>query len=121
MSISRKCCGAFAALTLLLVLGCQSSSTPTGQTMAAPTQAVFVTSSGNGGGTTVFLPSAGPDNPMVFCSSGSTSDVCPECRAAAIKYFKTGILDPKCSRTGAIRTVGKLVPPMTPAPVGNAS
>jgi hypothetical protein len=69
--------------------------------MAAP-QRVVVASGGNGGGTAVFIPSSDPQNPAVYCSDGVTA--CPECKAAAVKYFTTGVLDPKCSRTGATRT-----------------
>lgn len=89
-----------AALVAVLVLGCQSSTAPAPMAQAHPEHAVVVT--GNGGSVTVFVPSSDPANPVVYCSTGT--DVCPECKAAAIKYFQTGVLDPKCSRTGATRT-----------------
>ncbi len=99
------------ALLLLIAIagvGCQSSTPPASSATTSPRQAIIV-SSGNGGGTTVFLPSDDPANPVVLCESGAT--VCPECKAAAIKYFTTGVLDSKCSRTGATRTVLTGPPP----------
>ena len=90
-------------------LGCQSSTTPAPQAAASPQRAVIV-SGGNAGNVTVFLPSDDPANPTMLCTSSGTT-VCPECKSAAIKYFQTGVLDPKCSRTGATRTSVVGVPP----------
>ena len=92
---------AFLASIAVIGIGCQSSTTPAPQATASPGRAVIV-SGGNGGSTTVFLPSNDPANPVMLSTSGEP--VCPECRAAAIKYFTTGVLDPKCSHTGATRT-----------------
>ena len=96
------------AVLALLVGGCQSSPSPsTSEAMPSPQRAIVVTG-GNAGATTVFLPSSDPANPIMMSTSGDMAE-CPECKAAAIKYFETGVLDPKCSRTGATRCV--LVPP----------
>jgi hypothetical protein len=100
MYLSRTYLVASAALALLLLSGCQNSATPTPQASATPQRAIVV-SGGNTGNYTVFLSSVDPNDPVILCSSGNT--VCPECKAAAIKYFQTGVLDPKCSRTGANR------------------
>lgn len=89
------------AAALFAVVGCQSSMSSTPRSMVMPQRAVVV-AGGNGGSTTMFLPSSDPKNPVALCSEGT--EVCPECKAAAIKYFTTGVLEPKCSRTGAIRT-----------------
>jgi hypothetical protein len=85
----------------LLVSGCQNSSPMTAQAAASPRRAIVV-SGGNSGSYTVFMSSVDPNDPGVLCSAGTP--VCPECKAAAIKYFQTGVLDPKCSRTGATRS-----------------
>jgi hypothetical protein len=76
--------------------------------MASPGRAIIVSGGNAGGPITVFLPSADPANPAVLCTSGTT--VCPECKAAAVKYFTTGVLDPKCSLTGATRVAATGVP-----------
>jgi hypothetical protein len=101
-------------VAMLGQLGCQNSK-PTGrETTAYPERAVVVTG-GNGGSVTVFVPSADPANPMALCTEGAT--LCPECKAAAVKFFQTGILEPKCSRTGAVRTA--TYAPQTVAPPHN--
>jgi hypothetical protein len=92
---------ASAALALLILSGCQNSGSSAPTATATPSQRAIVVSGGNTGTYTVFLSSVDPNDPVVMCSSGQT--VCPECKAAAIKYFQTGVLDPKCSRTGASR------------------
>ena len=97
------------ALALILLGGCQSASTPSAGATATPPQRAIVVS-GNAGSTTVYLPSNDPDKPLMLSTSGS-GEACPECTAAAIKYFQTGVLDPKCSRTGATRTVTNLITP----------
>jgi hypothetical protein len=104
----RRYMSAFVALIAFVGLGCQSSTTPAPKAMASPERAVIV-SAGNAGNVTVFLPSDDPANPVMLCATGTT--VCPECKAAAIKYFQTGVLDPKCSRTGATRTAVIGIPP----------
>lgn len=97
-----------AALVAVIAIGCQHSAAPTpAETAASPQHAVVVT--GNGGSVVVFEPSNDPANPVVYCSAGT--EICPECKAAAIKYFQTGILDPKCSRTGATRTATTIAYP----------
>ena len=96
----------FMALIALVGIGCQNSTSATSQTMAPPQSAVVVNYP-NGGGTTVFLRSANSSEPLMLCTSGNTE--CPECKAAAIKYFQTGVLDPHCSSTGATRTIA--IPP----------
>ena len=106
MSTQFKVRGAIAAFFLLVTVGCQNSSTPSSTVAAAPARAVVVTG-GNGGSTTVFIPSSDPSNPVVLCSNGG--EVCPECKAAAIRYFQTGVLDPKCNRTGASRAATTIV------------
>ncbi|MGA2230634.1 MAG: hypothetical protein ABSH22_07015 [Tepidisphaeraceae bacterium] len=98
------------ALLILIAVGCTQTQTaaPTTQAMAAP-QTALVVNYPNGGGTTVFLKSPDNGDPIMLCTAGTT--VCPECKAAAIKYFQTGVLDPHCSRTGATRYVTNFVTP----------
>jgi hypothetical protein len=105
-----------AALSLFAMAGCESSTTPTATTL--PTASIPTTSQqaimvrGNSGTTVAFfLPSDNPDKPMALMGPGV--EVCPECEAAAIKYFKTGVLDPECSRTGATRTLVGFTPTTT--------
>ncbi len=93
---------AIALIALVVVLGCQSSTAPAPQAMAAPQRAVVV-SGGNGPAFTVFIPTNDPAQPEMLCSSAAATE-CPECKAAAVKYFTTGVLDTKCSITGALRT-----------------
>jgi hypothetical protein len=95
-------------LIALIGLGCQSANTPASQAMTTPQRAIVV-SGGNGGSTVVFLQSGDPAHPAMLSTSGGT--VCPECKAAAIKYFETGVLEQKCSLCGATRTVAMGVPP----------
>jgi hypothetical protein len=106
MSTEFKIRGAIAACLLLAALGCQNSTTPPSTAATVPAKAIVVTG-GNGGSTTVFIPSSDPNNPVVLCSNGT--EVCPECKAAAVKYFQTGVLDPKCNRTGATRAATTIV------------
>jgi hypothetical protein len=108
MSGQRICFVSIAALALFMIVGCQNSTAPAPQATAAPSKAVVVTS-GNGGSTTIFLASADPNNPVMLCTEGT--ELCPECKTAAVKYFQTGVLDPKCSRTGATRRVTTLITP----------
>ena len=96
----RSCIFALVCLMGVLAVGCSSSMAPQAQTASAPEKAVVTT---NGGSTVVFIPSSDPNNPTVLCAPGT--EVCPECKAAAVKYFTTGVLDPKCTRTGATRSV----------------
>jgi len=104
----RICIGRILPFIALALSGCQSSTPATSQEMRT-TQRAVVTSVGNGGSTSVFIPTSDTATPAIYCSAGA--EVCPECKSAAIKYFQTGVLDPKCSRTGAVRTV------VTPNPV----
>jgi hypothetical protein len=90
------------ALIAMSIAGCQSSTPQASRTMDSPGRAIVV-SGGNGRSTTVFLPSDVPATPVAYSAPGEA--VCPECEAAAAKYFTTGVLDPTCSRTGATRTV----------------
>jgi hypothetical protein len=110
-SIMRNPIFALAALLALAIAGCQNaSSTPTTEaSMAGAKHAVLVSGGNSGNGYTIFLQSDDPNNPTVLCSPGMT--VCPVCKAAAIKYFQTGVFEPTCSRTGATRT---LLIPATP-------
>lgn len=90
-----------AALGTLLLVACSSSSPPPQQSAAvAPQDAVVSSINGN---TTIFMRGSDPDEPIMMSTSGGP--VCPECKAAAIKYFKTGVLDPHCTMTGATRTL----------------
>ena len=107
---SHRFSGAAVAVLLLLVGGCASSPRAVSPPMSPTPQAVVV-SAGQGGALTVFLPSADANNPIALCSAGG--EVCPECKAAAVQYFTTGMLDPRCSRTGATRSITTFVPPMT--------
>jgi ABC-type transport system substrate-binding protein len=97
------------ALSAIAIAGCQNGTPPTASAATAPQQAIVVR--GNGGSVTVFVPGDDPNKPMALTGAGS--EVCPECEAAAAKYFKTGVLDPKCSRTGATRTAVTLTPSTT--------
>ena len=91
-----------AALSLLAVAGCQSPTTPAASVPTSYQQAIMVR--GNDGTTVAFfVPTADPDKPMALLGPGV--EPCPECQAAAVTYSKTGGLDPKCSRTGATRSV----------------
>lgn len=81
---------------------------PSPHAMSGPPRAVIV-SAGQSGSMTVFLPSEDTSHPIALCASDGK--VCPECRAAAAKYFQTGVLDPKCSRTGATRSIATEFPP----------
>ena len=101
MFTRRRLC-ALAAFSLLVVAGCQSSTAPATPPDANSRQAISIR--GNDGTTVAFfIPTDNPDKPMALTGDGSP--VCPECREAAVKYFRTGVLDPKCSRTGATRTL----------------
>jgi hypothetical protein len=97
-----------AALLLIVAVGCTSSSAPTTQASATPQNAIVVNYP-NGGGTTIFLRSPDNGDPIMLSTSGTA--VCPDCKAAAIKYFQTGVLDPRCSRTGATRVITNYVTP----------
>ena len=96
------------ALLILIAVGCTQTAAPTTQAMAAPQNAVVVNYP-NGGGTTIFLRPADNGDPIMLSTAGTT--MCPECKAAAIKYFQTGVLDPHCSRTGATRSITTYVTP----------
>ncbi len=103
MTFQRVSFAALAILGLLVAAGCQT--TPGGQqttSLSPQTQAVVVTG-GNGGSTAVYIASTDPNMPVLLSSAGA--DECPDCRAAAINYFKTGVLEAKCPRCGATRTV----------------
>lgn len=89
-------------LTIAAVAGCQNSRPADHPVAGIPGGSVII-ATGNGGHTTVFVPTADPAQPAVYCSEGTQA--CPECTAAAVKYFQTGVLDPQCSRTGAIRSI----------------
>jgi hypothetical protein len=102
MSRQRSYLISFAAMAFLAVAGCQNAKDPAPQANAAPPQRALVVTSGNAGNVTVFLPTSDPENPIMLCSE--STEVCPDCKAAAIKYFQTGVLDPKCARTGATRS-----------------
>jgi hypothetical protein len=101
---------AIAALSLVATAGCQNSTPPASAVPTTPQQAIMIR--GNDGTTVAFfVPSSDPDKPKALTGSGT--EVCPECEAAAAKYFKTGVLDPKCSRTGATRSVVTFTEPTT--------
>ena len=106
----RRTLLAAAALSLLGIVGCQSSTPPASAVPTTPQQAIMIR--GNDGTTVAFfVPSSDPDKPKALTGPGT--EVCPECQAAAAKYFKTGVLDPKCSRTGPARTVITYTEPST--------
>jgi hypothetical protein len=90
-------------------VGCQSSSSPSGE-LLVPTQRALVISGGQGGSTVVYIPTADNSNVQMLSTSG-TAPICAQCRADAIKYFQTGVLVPKCAVCGAIRTPVNYVPP----------
>jgi hypothetical protein len=108
MIANRSIFQATAALMLVIALGCQNTAAPGSQATATPPH-VIVVNYPKGGGTTIFLPPpAGSSDPVVLCSAGTT--VCPECKAAAARYFATGVLDAKCPLTGGSRSVMDYVP-----------
>jgi hypothetical protein len=91
-----------AAALAFAFAGCQSlQPAGTSQTLAAR-KAVVITG-GNGGGTTIYLPS--DDGKDVVLLSDGKSAACPDCKNDAIKYFQAGKLEPKCSSCGATRSV----------------
>ena len=98
---------ATAALALFFTAGCESTSTLPAHGSAEISREIVV-SAGQSGQMTVFLPSSDASDPIALCAAGT--QVCPECKAAAVKYFTTGVLDPRCSRSGALRTVSTLLP-----------
>ena len=102
MSNRRFLFGATAALLLSVLIGCQNSSATSAQAVADSHDAVVV-SYPNGGGTVVFVRTANPDAPLCMCSPGA--EVSAECKAGAIKYFETGVLNPQCPLTGATWTI----------------
>jgi hypothetical protein len=98
------------ALSLVAIAGCQNSTPPASSAAMPSQQAILIR--GNGGTTVaVFVPTDDPDKPMALLGPGV--EPCPECQAAAVKYFKTGVLDPKCSRTGATRSLVTMTPSIT--------
>jgi hypothetical protein len=108
--MQRSLFTAVAALLLLAVAACQNSTPPAASVPTTPQTAIMIR--GNDGTTVAFfVPSNDPDHPRALIGSGT--EVCPECEAAAAKYFKTGVLDPKCSRTGATRSVVTFTEPTT--------
>ncbi len=88
-------------LGLAALTGCQGSMSM-GNSSEMPKTAVVI-SGGQSGGTVVFLPTSDPEKPMMLSTAGV--DMCPDCKAAAIKYFQTGVLEPKCAKCGATRTL----------------
>lgn len=110
MRTQRLSLVASVTLALLLLASCKSSSPSesTSTAMVPAPKSVFI-STGNGGGMVVYLPSDNPDQPVMLCTSGA--EICPECTKSAIKYFKTGVVDPKCPMCGATHTVATEVPP----------
>lgn len=92
------------AIALVVLAGCQTPHDTTASAPPAPSASMraLVVSGGNAGNIAVFVPSSDPANPMMFSTTGAKE--CPECKAAALKYFQTGVLDPVCSKTGATRT-----------------
>jgi hypothetical protein len=100
---------AVVVFAAMVGFGCQSSTPSMSPAMTSPQRAVVVSGGNSGSSFTVFLPSGDAANPTMLCASGQAE--CPECKAAAAKYFQTGVLDPKCSRTGATRSVVTGLPP----------
>jgi hypothetical protein len=88
-------------MLLLMLAACESIKSGSAQQDSGPQRAVFV-SGGNGGGTTIYLPST--DGKSVVMLSDGNGHMCPDCEAAAKKYFDTGLLEPKCPTCGATRT-----------------
>ena len=102
---------------LIFIAGCAGSGTQSGSLAAAgpgpamepPQQAVVVSGGNSSNGMIVYFRSNDPGRPLMLSTSGAQE--CPYCRAAAIKYFQTGVLDPKCPMCGATRTATYLVTP----------
>jgi len=89
------------ALVFLFAVSCQSSPTSVSAPVSKSQKAVFI-SGGNGGGYTVFVPGDTPG--QVVTLSDGKSPACADCKAAAMKYFETGVLEPKCPTCGATRS-----------------
>ena len=107
MKFSRLVSTSVITLLLTSMIACNGLSTSS-PASSSEQRAVLVTG-GNGGGTTIYLPSQDGKNATML-SSGAGKQ-CPECEAAAFKYFNTGELDPKCSTCGGTRTAFKLPSP----------
>ena len=95
-----SCRPTFAFVTLLaavFVVGCQTSSPAPAS--ATPGRAVIATA-GNGT-TTIYLPASSGGGVQTLSTSGAPA--CPDCSAAAAKYFQGGTLEAKCPVCGANR------------------
>jgi hypothetical protein len=104
------CFNLVSIFALVLLAGCAGSATQSGSSASAapgpametPQQAVIVSGGNSGNATIVYFRSNDPSKPLMLSTSGAQE--CPYCRAAAIKYFQTGVLEPKCPMCGATRT-----------------
>jgi hypothetical protein len=117
MQMRYICFNVACLFALILIAGCAGSATQSGSTataapgpaMETPQQAVVVSGGNNNSGMVVYFRTNDPSTPMMLSTSGAKE--CPYCRAAAIKYFQTGVLEPKCPACGATRTATYLVTP----------
>ena len=89
-----------ALAAAIFIAGCQANSGPAPSASAPATKALVATT-GNGT-TTVFIPVAGTH--YVSALSSSPAPACPDCEAAAVKYFETGELVAVCPTCHATRT-----------------
>src|SRR5689334_968814 len=97
--VSTLCCVLCAALLLMIGNACQNMAA-SAPDVRHPVRAIVI-SGGNGGSTTVYVEDA-PDHVEMLSSPGAK--VCAQCRTDAMAYFKTGLLEPKCSECGGMRT-----------------
>ena len=87
-------------LVAVFAVGCQTNG-PAPATAATPGRAV-IASTGNGT-TTIYLPAASGGGVQALSTAGAAAPACPDCAAAAAKYFQGGPLEAKCPVCGANR------------------
>ena len=101
MSLSRVLLGVFALSALTVATGCSGMGGSAPAASMGPTKAIVATT--GQGSTVVYVPTSDGSGVQMLSSTGGV-EKCPDCEAAALKYFQTGQLERKCPRCGAIRT-----------------
>lgn len=109
MSTNRLTTASLALAVMLCVVGCKSSTSDASRAAAMPQRAVVV-SGGRQGSPTIYMQSADPRNPTFYGTTANATE-CPDCKAAAVEYFKTGVLASTCERSGATRTATTVTTP----------
>ena len=92
------------------LVGCKSNGASMGSesAMAGPRGKAVLVNDGHGGSTVYTLV---PEQGAVATMSTDGAKECPQCKADANEYFKTGKLDPVCSVCGGHRSV---IAPISP-------